>query len=50
MDKGKTKQEKAEKVICIKGADKSALGTDSVITTKRSELTWNKGKNKKEGK
>ena len=38
---------KAEKVILIKGADKSALGPDSVITNKASELAWNKKKGKK---
>ena len=41
------KKEKAEKVIYIEDADKSVLGRDSVITNKRSELVWNKKKNKK---
>ena len=36
------KENKVEKVILIRGADKSALGKDSVITDKESELAWNK--------
>jgi len=39
MDK---KKQKTEKVILIPDADKSALGKDSVITNKASELVWNK--------
>jgi len=38
---------KAEKVILIKGADKSILGPSSVVTDKESELAWNKKKGKK---
>lgn len=45
MDKNKGKP--AEKVILIKDADKSALGKDSVITNKESELAWNKPKKRK---
>lgn len=41
--KPKTSKE-AEKVILIPDADKSALGKDSVITNKASELVWNKKK------
>jgi NAD(P)H-hydrate repair Nnr-like enzyme with NAD(P)H-hydrate dehydratase domain len=32
----------AAKVVLIKGADKSILGKDSVVTDKESELEWNK--------
>ena len=38
---------KAEKVILIKGADKSILGPESVVTDKESELAWNKKKLKR---
>lgn len=48
MDNRKPKTGKeAEKVILIPDADESALGKDSVITNKKSELVWNKNKNKK---
>ena len=45
-NKKKAKEQPAEKVIYIEDADKSELGKDSVITNKRSELIWNKKKNK----
>ena len=41
MDDRKPKK-KAEKVILIRGADKSVLGEDSVITDKPEELAWKK--------
>ena len=45
MTNNKQKPSKeAEKVILIPDADKSALGKDSVITNKESELVWNKKK------
>ena len=47
MNKKPKTSKEAEKVIFISDADKSALGKDSVITNKRSELVWNKNKNKK---
>jgi hypothetical protein len=46
-NKKNTKNQPAEKVILIPDADKSALGKDSPITNKVSELVWNKGKSKK---
>jgi len=30
------------KVVLIKGADKSLLGPESIVTDKESELDWNK--------
>ena len=43
MDNKNTKATKeAEKVILIPDADKSALGKDSPITNKESELAWKK--------
>ncbi|MGA2670450.1 MAG: hypothetical protein ABSF21_03405 [Dehalococcoidia bacterium] len=33
---------KAAKVVLIRGADKSILGPDSIVTDKESELEWNK--------
>ena len=44
MDKKpkEAKEQPAEKLIYIADADESELGKDSVITNKRSELTWNK--------
>ena len=33
---------KTAKVVLIKGADKSLLGPDSIVTDKESELEWNK--------
>jgi hypothetical protein len=33
---------KAAKVVLIKGADKSILGPESIVTDTESELDWNK--------